>query len=446
MLDLPTTRAEFPEKLRLLFAPSRYKVMHGGRGGGKSWGVARALLVLGMRFKLRILCARELQLSIKDSVHRLLCDQIEELGYGDYADTTNNAIKLSTGTEFLFSGISRNIKKIKSMEAIDLVWVEEAESVSEDSWSVLIPTIRKEGSEIWITFNPDQDTDPTYKRFVKDPPPDTTVIDIGWEDNPWIPSVLVKEKDYLYRVDPDAAAHVWGGKTRKHTKAQILFGKWSVETFTVLAHWHGPYQGADWGYSVDPTTLVRCWIEEIPTPGEEPNIQNLYIEREKYQVGVEVVDTPAMFDNLDMDNRKDARRFVTRADNARPETISHMRNNKYGKLVAAEKGPGSVEDGIMHLRSFHKIVIHQRCTYAAQEARLWSWKVDPKTKDILPEPVDKHNHIFDAVRYAVEPIMKRKKVAYDEYKSGAKRGAPVSGSRGVVAKRGIWKNKKGGML
>lgn len=387
-----------PEKLAFLFEPHRYKVVYGGRGGAKSWSIARALLVKALNSKLRILCARGVQISIKDSVHRLLKDQITDLGYEDHFDTRENRIRCTaSGSEFMFSGLT-NIKKVRSMEGVDICWVEEAETVSEDSWAVLVPTIRKEDSEIWVSFNPDQKTDPTYKRFITNPPPDAKVVKVGWEHNPWLPETLCREKDYLYRVDADAADHIWGGNTRKINQALVLFGKTSVSPFEPAKDWDGPYQGADWGYANDPTALIRCWVREFSEG--ELKLRNLYIEREAYGVGVEIVDTPELFDAVD-----DARKYATRADKSRPETISHMQKNGYDNLVAAKQGPGSVKEGVMHLRSYAKIIIHPRCVHTIEESRLWSWKRDRLTGDILPILIDKHDHCWDAVRYALEPIM-----------------------------------------
>lgn len=386
-------RAEIPEKLGFLFESHRYKVVFGGRGGGKSWSIARALLIRALSEQTRVLCARELQVSITDSVHRLLSIQIEGLGYSPFFDITRNSIRCVNGSEFIFAGIRTNVTKIKSMEGINVAWVEEAETVSNDSWRVLIPTIREEGSEIWVSFNPDLETDSTYRRFITTPPPNAKVVEVGWRDNPWFPETLRLEKDHLYAVDADAADHVWGGKPRAISKALVLFGKVSVEPFEPGDDWDGPYQGADWGFANEPSVLIRCWIHD----------DCLYIEHEAYGVGVEITDTPKLFDTI-----PNARKYVTRADSARPETISHMRGNGYPKMVAAKKGAGSVEDGIAHLRGYTKIVIHPRCRHAIDESRLWSYKKN-KAGDVLPILIDKHDHCWDSARYALEPIMKRRK-------------------------------------
>lgn len=205
---------EFPEKMQFLFDPMRYKVLHGGRGGAKSWGVARALLILGAQKQTRVLCAREFQKSIGDSVHKLLSDQIAAMGLTHFYEVQQNVIRGRNGTEFTFHGLKHNIANIKSVEGTDICWVEEAQTVSKSSWETLIPTIRKENSEIWITFNPSLEDDETYKRFVKSPPKNSIVSAINWSDNPWFPKVLADEKDDLKAKDFDAYLTVWEGKCR----------------------------------------------------------------------------------------------------------------------------------------------------------------------------------------------------------------------------------------
>ncbi|MDH1299688.1 PBSX family phage terminase large subunit [Achromobacter sp. GD03932] len=209
--DLPLL--EFPEKLQCLFEPARYKVAHGGRGSAKSWSFARALLALGAQRKLRILCTREVQKSIKDSVHKLLSDQIEAIGLGWFYQIQNNEIRGANGTEFLFAGLAdHTVESIKSYEGVDVVWVEEAHKVSKRSWDILIPTIRKEGSEIWISLNPELETDETYSRFVIDPPANAVVVQINYSDNPWFPAVLEQERVDCLRRDPKGYPQIWEGK------------------------------------------------------------------------------------------------------------------------------------------------------------------------------------------------------------------------------------------
>ena len=213
---------DFPIKLQFLFEPMRYKVLYGGRGGAKSWGVARALLVLGVKKPTRVLCAREFQNSIGQSVHKLLSDQIHALKLESFYEITQNSIRGKNGSEFAFVGLKNNVTNIKSYEGVDVCWVEEAQSVSKSSWNVLIPTIRKENSEIWITFNPELETDETYQRFVVSPPENSKIAKINWNDNPWFPDTLRLEKDALFSRDREAYNNVWEGLCRQTIDGAIF--------------------------------------------------------------------------------------------------------------------------------------------------------------------------------------------------------------------------------
>lgn len=214
---------KFPDKLKPLFQPHRYKVAHGGRGGAKSWGFARALLIKGAERPLRILCTREIQKSIKDSVHKLLSDQIQALGLGQFYEVQATIIKGANGTEILFAGLSDlTAESIKSFEGVDIVWCEEAQAISKRSWDILVPTIRKDGSEIWISMNPELDTDETWKRFVVSPPPGSAVIEINYPDNPWFPPVLEQERLHAKATMPKADyENIWEGKCRAAAEGAI---------------------------------------------------------------------------------------------------------------------------------------------------------------------------------------------------------------------------------
>ncbi|WP_229729255.1 PBSX family phage terminase large subunit [Agaricicola taiwanensis] len=205
--------------MQFLFDAARYKILYGGRGGAKSWGIARALLVLGAMDPLRVLCAREIQKSIQESVHQLLKDQIDALGLNEFYEVLQTEIRGRNGTLFIFAGLKHNVDNIKSKEGIDIAWVEEAANVSKTSWDKLIPTIRKPGSEIWVSFNPELDSDETYKRFVLSPPTGAKVEKLNWSDNPWFPEVLQQEMEDLKQRDHDAYLTVWEG----HCK-QVLDG------------------------------------------------------------------------------------------------------------------------------------------------------------------------------------------------------------------------------
>lgn len=218
-------RAQFPDKLKFLFTPMRYKGAKGGRGSAKSWSFARALLIQGANRKLRILCAREVQKSIKQSVHKLLKDQIAALGLGDFYDVLETEIRGKNGTEFSFAGLAdHTIDSIKSFEGCDIVWIEEAHSVSKRSWDVLLPTIRKDGSEIWFTFNPELETDATYEQFVTNQPEDAIVVNMNFTDNPWFPAVLEKErlraKQTMTKTDYE---NIWEGKCKPAVTGAIYY-------------------------------------------------------------------------------------------------------------------------------------------------------------------------------------------------------------------------------
>jgi len=222
MTEAVEIRAQFPVKLRGLMLPRRYKILYGGRGGAKSWGVARALLLLAAQSPLRVLCAREIQKSMKDSVHRLLKDQIEALGLSDEYDVFDTEIRGKNGSLFLFTGLqSHTVDSIKSFEGVDRVWVEEGHGVSAKSWNTLIPTIRKENSEIWVTLNPDMDTDDTYIRFIAAPSDDTWLCEVNWRDNPWFPQVLDDERVKAKARDPESYDHIWEGKPRRVAEGAI---------------------------------------------------------------------------------------------------------------------------------------------------------------------------------------------------------------------------------
>jgi phage terminase large subunit len=371
-------RLSVPEPFIELFNPHRYKVFYGGRGSSKSWSFAIALIIKSLQGKYRILCAREFQSSISDSVYHLIETQIERLGLSRYFDVRKAEITSCMGSSFIFKGLRLNPLEIKSTEGINIAWIEEGQSVSEQSWGILTPTIREENSEIWVSFNPLNEEDPTYQRFVVNQQPDSYVRKVNWSDNPYFPAVLEQERLHMLRTDPDAYQHVWEGDVLRISDAVIFKGKFEVSAFETPANVRF-YHGADWGFAKDPTALVRCFVVG--------NI--LYVDRESYGVGVDLDDTPALFERIDT-----ARIWPIKADNSRPETISFMRQRGFN-ISGAEKWPGSVEDGIAHLRSFDRIVIHERCKHTAEEFRLYSYKVDRQTGDILPVVVDAHNHCVD---------------------------------------------------
>lgn len=396
-----------PKYAKPLRDPHRYKVLYGGRGGARSWTVARQLLVNASRTKLRVLCTRELQRSIRGSVHQLLRDQITLLGIPGYT-VTDTEIRHVRGSLFIFLGLRHNVNEIKSLEGVDICWVEEAEAVPHASWEALIPTVRKPGSEIWVTFNPDLETDSTYRRFVLHRPPGAWVKKVSYRDNKWLPAELEAERLYLRKADRDAYDHVWNGECRKSSAAQVLHGKWVEDDLEPAEGWTGPYYGVDFGFATDPFALVECWIEA----------NTLHIQRELYRVGLDL-DRTARACQLAAPG---CAAYVIRADNARPESISYLKkphddpgdHAPYAlpRIEAVEKWQGSIEDGIGYLRAFERIVVHSRCKHWIAEAKAYSYKVDERSGDILPVIQDKDNNLIDATRYALAPMIRHRESAF----------------------------------
>lgn len=385
----------FPAKFECLFKPMRYKSFHGGRGSGKSFSVARALVIKAAQKPLRILCCREVQNTIRDSVHRLLADQIEALGLSPWYEVTQNAIRGRNGSEFIFKGLHYDPQGIKSTEGVDIAWVEEAQTVSEDSWSVLIPTIRQEGSEIWLTWNPLDEDSATYQRFITNRPPNCYDVEVNYFDNPYFPEVLRREMEWLKQKDFAAYEHVWLGKPLTITEAVIFKGHYTIEMFPddLWEKAERLYFGADFGFANDPSTLVRSFILN----------NKLYIEYEAFGYGVEINHLPRLYEKVPL-----CRDWEIYADSARPETISYLQKEAGFRIRGAEKWKGSIEDGIARMKAFDSIIIHPRCRNTATEFRLYRYKTDKNTNEVLPVIEDASNHAIDAVRYSLEPLIKRK--------------------------------------
>lgn len=384
-----------PEDFAFLLEPAPYKSVRGGRGGAKSYSFADAILIKGVEKPLRILCCREFQSSIADSVYKLLSDRIIALGLSPFYKVNKSSISGTNGTEFLFKGLRINILEVKSTEGIDICWVEEAQSVSEDSWEILIPTLfRKDDSELWLSWNTGEEEDPTYQRFVVNPPEGCISKLINWDQNKFFPEGLRKVKDHCKKVDPDAYRHIWLGEPLKISDAVIFKDKFSVKEFEAPTGVEFNY-GADWGFSNDPTTLVRNFVID----------DDLYIDYEAYGVGVELEELPELFDSV-----PGSRDHEIKADNSRPETISFM--NRRGFVVTAcNKTSGSnegfVRDGIEFMKKYAHIYIHPRCVESLNEFQHYKYKVDKNDKDkILPIIVDAFNHIIDAIRYSLENLIR----------------------------------------
>ena len=331
-------------------------------------------------------CIREYQRTLQQSVKLLLEQKIAALNVGDHFIVQDAVIKTRGKGKIIFQGMqTHNADSIKSLEGFDLAWCEESQALSERSLNILRPTIRKPNSELWFTWNPRYPTDP-IDRFLRsdDRPEDSIVVEVNYDQNPHFPEVLQKEMEYDRAHDPAKYAHVWLGQYVQNTEAQV-FKNWRIEEFETPENAIHRL-GVDWGYAHDPTVMVRCHIIG----------KKLFVDYEAWQIGCEIVDTPALFFTIPESNL-----WPCFADSARPETISHVRKNGFPKMYPAIKGPRSVEEGVEWLKSF-EIIVHPRCEHVAQELLLYSFKIDPLTEKVLPVLADKHNHTIDSLRYACE--------------------------------------------
>ena len=412
-LDLPVEEDiahAIPDEFTELFEPHRYKGYYGGRGSAKSWSFARALTVKAAQTKLRVLCCREIQKSIKESVKKLLDEQAKLLKLDNFYRSIKTDIKGANGSEFIFEGLHANIDSIKSLEDIDIVWVEEAQTVSQASLDLLIPTIRKAGSELWFSWNPRHATDPVDHMFrgnspnakeLWEPPVRSIIKKVNWDQNPWFDQGELREElERDRRRDPDKYAHIWLGEYQRNSEARV-FKNWRVGSHDEFEQLERSgkitryYFGADWGFSQDPTVLVRCFVID----------NTLYVDWEAYKLGCELDHIPALFDRI-----LGSRDYPITAD-SRPEIISYLRRNGFPKIKGAVKGPGSVEVGVKFLQNYD-IVIHPDCTHCIDEFTMYAYVIDKQTLEVLPALADKHNHVIDSIRYAIEGTRRATPVAY----------------------------------
>ena len=387
-LEIPTPPVFWP-----LLEPARYKGAWGGRAAAKSHFFAELMIEENICAKQDNVCLREVLKSLAFSVKKLLEQKIRSMNAGAYFEVMDKRILTKRGGVIIFEGMQNHTAdSIKSLEAFSRAWVEEAQSLSQRSLDILRPTMRMPGAEMWFSWNPNLESDPIDALLRSDePPPSSIVVRASYRDNPWLSPELKTELEYDRKRDPDKFAHIWMGEYQKHSEARI-FKNWIVEEFdrpdgTIFR------LGADWGFSVDPSCLVRCSIEG----------NRLYIDHEAYLIGCEINQLPDLFDRV-----PESRKWFITADSARPETISYMQKHGYPKINHAAKGKGSVEEGIAFLQSFD-IVVHPRCVHTIDELTLYHYKRHPLTDEILPLLDDKNNHLIDALRYACEGIRKSAK-------------------------------------
>ncbi len=354
----------------------------------KTWSVSDALVIQSAQRPLFILCTRSIQLRIKDSSKRVIENSIKRFQLEDQFDITEKYIRhKKTGSEFIFVGLN----DLQSTEGLDIVWIEEAHTVTKKQFEELVPTIRSDGSEIWVTFNPHFDSDYIYKHFVIDePPPDSVIVKVNYDQNPWFPDVLKNEMEWDKQNDYEKYRHVWLGETMKHSHAQVFNGRWKIDDIPEPPNGTRFYFGADWGFSQDPTTLVRCWIQG----------RNLYVDRAVGGVGIEIDRTPELFRRIEGSSD-----WPIVADSARPEMISYMQRNGFRKMRATKKGKGSIEDGVAFLRQYN-IIISPELTEVHSEFHKYVYKTDKNSDEVLPIIEDHDNHYIDSLRYSCEELMR----------------------------------------
>ncbi|CAG9424470.1 TPA: PBSX family phage terminase large subunit [Providencia alcalifaciens] len=393
-----------PAKLAPLFIATnkRYRCSYGGRGSAKTRTFALMSAVRAYQASNNgesgvILCAREFMNSLEESSMEEVKQAIRAVPWlAAHFDIGEKYIRtVDRKVSYVFCGLRHNLDSIKSKARILLCWVDEAETVSETAWQKLDPTVREDNSEIWVTWNPEKDGSATDKRFRKNASDDCITVEMNYSDNPWFPSVLegVRQKD-RERLDDATYAWVWEGAYLENSEKQVLAGKYEIKSFSDDL-WKKADRllfGADFGFAKDPNTLLRQFILD----------DCLYIEYEMYGVGIELDHMPAFYDKI-----PESRKWPIKADSARPETISYLRRQGFN-ISAAKKWQGSVEDGITFLRGFKKIIIHPRCKETAKEARLYSYKTDRITGEVLPVILDANNHCWDASRYGLDGYINRK--------------------------------------
>lgn len=400
---MTVARIEIPPKLIPVFEGNyRYRCSYGGRGSAKTRTFALMTAIRGYMAAMNgqsgvILCAREHMNSLEKSSMEEVKQAIRSVPWlNDFYELGEKYIRTKCrSVNYVFAGLRHNLDSIKSKARILIAWVDEAESVSEIAWTKLTPTVREAGSEIWVTWNPERDGSATDKRFRKNPPDNAVVVEMNYGDNPWFPSVLEEERlSDQERLDSATYAWIWEGAYLENSDKQVLANKYVVKSFPDDL-WQKADRllfGADFGFAKDPNTLLRQFILN----------DCLYIEYEAYGIGVELDHMPAFYDKI-----PESRKWPIKADSARPETISYLKRQGFN-ISAAKKWQGSVEDGITHLRGFKQIIIHPRCKETAKEARLYSYKTDRITGEVLPVIEDKNNHCWDAVRYGLDGYITQK--------------------------------------
>lgn len=392
----------YPEYMADFQSPKRHNVLYGGRGSAKSYSVAQRMVQDVYIHGCRVLCAREYQSSMQESVYALIKECIVNAGLEWFFTFTKTEIIGLNDGAFHFVGINRNPQAVKSKHNYTRCWVEEARDISRKSMDILIPSIRGKDSEIWWTFNPELESDPVYQDFVLKPDENTLVKKVNYYDNPFFPEVLELERQAKLKKDPVLYRHVWEGECLSFTDAQVFHGCWKVDSFTPSSDWGEPLYGLDFGFSQDPTAMVKVYVHN----------DTLFIHKDAGKVGLELDDTVEHIKRY-IPEMVDAPIY---ADSARPESISYLKRHGLPRIQGVSKSKGSgtkgyVEQGIQFMRNMD-IIIHPSCSDTIREFTTYSHKIDKRTGDILKDIEDKNNHWVDATRYALNKLVLKKQTSY----------------------------------
>jgi len=388
-LQIKTPRWVLP----IITSEHRYKGAKGGRASGKSHFFAEAIIERHIQdANSRTVCIREVQRSLKFSAKQLLEDKIKALKVEHMFEVMGTEIHNKQGRGIIiFQGMQdHTAESIKSLEGFDIAWCEEAQSLSKRSIELLDPTLRKDGSELWFSWNPRNETDAVEQLFTNNK--QAKVVHVNYLDNPFCPKAMNILADHARELDYERYNHVWLGDYEKYNEAQIFYDKWKVEDFVVGQDWGNPYFGLDFGFRPDPLVAVKCWVYN----------DNLYIEKEAYGVGIEIDKTKEFI----CDIMPEFDKYVSRADSAEPKTISYLQRNGLPRMEGVKKWPNSIAEGVRFIRGYKSVIIHPDCKGSAEDFRLYSHKTDKLSGDILPDIQDANNHSPDAVRYALAPLIK----------------------------------------
>ncbi len=385
--SLTITTAEVFEPL---LHPARYKGAYGGRGSGKSYFFAGEVISQALDGVTDIVCLREIQRSLDRSAKKLISALITKYSLGDWFEVQDRKIVGPGGNIIIFEGLQNHTADtIKSLEDFRIAWVEEAHSISQISLDILRPTIRADNSELWFSWNPRKAEDPVNQFFRGEggPPENAVVVEANYPDNPWFPEALKGDLEGDKESDPDKFAHVWMGQYQKISEA-LVYKNWVVDKFEPPVGVEYRF-GVDWGFANDPTVMIRGFIIG----------KKLFLDQEVSALQMPIDVVPDLFARI-----PESQRWPCVADSARPEMIDYMVSHGYPLMIPAQKGKGSVEDGIEFIRSYD-IVIHPRCKKTIKEFSNYAYKIDKYTGQILPKIADgQADHFLDALRYMLESL------------------------------------------